>query len=48
MKVHDLGELTGAVAVFGGPCSNQQATEAFYAEVLRRSVPPRNVICTGI
>lgn len=45
--VTDLGTLTGAVLVFGGPYSNLQATRAMIAEARRLGIAPRNIICTG-
>ena len=35
------------VLVFGGPCSNLQATEAVLAEARRLGIPPRRIVCTG-
>lgn len=42
MRIADFGRLTGPVALFGGPYSNLQATEAFMRET--RGLP---AICTG-
>lgn len=47
MKVKDIGPLQGAVLVFGGPCSNLEATRAIRAEARRLEIPPQRVICTG-
>jgi predicted phosphodiesterase len=43
----DLGQLTGAVLVFGGPYSNMQATKALLAQAARLSIAPSNIVCTG-
>ncbi len=45
--VKDLGELTGALLVFGGPYSNLQATEALFAKAEQLNIPATNIICTG-
>ncbi len=42
-----LGAIPGPVLVFGGPCSNLEATTAVLAEARRRGFPPARVICTG-
>ena len=47
MQIKGLGELQGDVLVFGGPCSNLQATEALIAEARSRGIPAANMICTG-
>ena len=47
MQVKDLGELRGDVLIFGGPCSNLQATEALIAAVRERGIPESNAVCTG-
>ncbi|MFY0691547.1 MAG: metallophosphoesterase family protein [Paracoccaceae bacterium] len=46
-KWDDLGELTGDVLLFGGPCSNLQASEALFAEARARGIDRANRICTG-
>ena len=47
----DLGELWGAakdpLLIFGGPCSNLQATRAMRGEAQRLGIPASRVICTG-
>ena len=35
------------VLVFGGPCSNLQATQAVLAQARRLGIPPARIICTG-
>ena len=45
--IADLGEVGGAVLVFGGPYSNLEATQALLAEARTRGIPPERVICTG-
>ncbi|MCG6901634.1 MAG: metallophosphoesterase family protein [Rhodobacter sp.] len=47
MRVKDLGSLKGEVLVFGGPCSNLQATQAFVDVAAARGVAASNCICTG-
>lgn len=47
MNIHDLGELTGPVLLFGGPYSNLQATRALIDVARARGIPPERVICTG-
>ncbi|WP_294222457.1 metallophosphoesterase family protein [uncultured Shimia sp.] len=47
MRHQDLGELVGAVLLFGGPYSNLQATEAILAQAEVLGVPIGHVICTG-
>ena len=47
MRHHDLGELLGAVMLFGGPYSNLQATEAVLAQAVALDVPKGQLICTG-
>lgn len=41
MRVHELGELSGEITVFGGPYSNVQALDALLAQARG------TVICTG-
>ena len=36
-----------AVALFGGPYSNLEATRAVLAEAERRQIPPERIVCTG-
>ena len=43
----DLGALSEPIFVFGGPCSNLEATTAVLAEARRRGFPPARIICTG-
>lgn len=45
--VLDLGVLDQPVLLFGGPYSNQQATQALLAEASQRGIAPQNIICTG-
>ena len=37
----------GCILVFGGPCSNLQATEAVLAEASRLGIQPAFIVCTG-
>lgn len=46
-NVMDLGTLSGAVLIFGGPYSNLQATRAMIDEARRLGIAPGNIICTG-
>lgn len=39
--------MNGPVLVFGGPCSNLEATLAVLAEAERRGIPPERIVCTG-
>jgi predicted phosphodiesterase len=43
----DLGSFSEPIFVFGGPCSNLEATTAVLAEARRRGFPPARIICTG-
>ena len=43
----DLGAFSEPIFVFGGPCSNLEATTAVLAEARRRGFPPARIICTG-
>ena len=43
----DLGSFCEPIFVFGGPCSNLEATTAVLAEARRRGFPPARIICTG-
>lgn len=43
-RVADWGEIAGPAVIFGGPCSNLQATRAVLAEATRRGAA---AICTG-
>ena len=43
----ELGVLDGPLLLFGGPYSNDQATEALLAEAQARDIPPQRIICTG-
>ncbi len=47
MKVVDLGALSGELLVFGGPCSNLQATQAVLEVAQGWGIVPSNRICTG-
>lgn len=47
MGTANLGSLDGPVLLFGGPCSNLEATRALKAEAERLDIPPARVICTG-
>lgn len=47
MHIADLGKLAGDVLVFGGPCSNRQATDALIAAARGHGIGPGNAICTG-
>ena len=40
-------QIDSCVLVFGGPCSNLQATEAVLAEARRLGIPPSRIVCTG-
>ncbi len=46
-RIRDLGVLEGEVLLFGGPCSNLQASRALLAEARARAIPPERRICTG-
>ena len=46
-RVKNLGELAGDVLVFGGPCSNLQATRAVLDIAEQRGIPAERRICTG-
>jgi predicted phosphodiesterase/pyruvate-formate lyase-activating enzyme len=37
----------GPTIFFGGPYSNQQATEALLSEARRLQIPPERIVCTG-
>ena len=43
----DLGAFSEPIFVFGGPCSNLEATTAVLAEARRRGFPPARTLCTG-
>ena len=45
--VTDLGEMSEAVLVFGGPYSNLEATRAMMEEASARGIGPESMICTG-
>ncbi|MEL6644026.1 MAG: metallophosphoesterase family protein [Pseudomonadota bacterium] len=45
--LHDIGELTGDVLIYGGPYSNLQATEALFDLADARGIAVGNRICTG-
>ncbi|KAF0675193.1 Metallophosphoesterase [Profundibacterium mesophilum KAUST100406-0324] len=45
--MHDLGELTGDVLVFGGAYSNLQAAQALIGAAQEAGIGPERVICTG-
>ena len=47
LVVADLGTLAGELVVFGGPCSNLQATGALIDAAARRGIPADRCICTG-
>lgn len=48
MTVAELGRLDdGSLLLFGGPCSNLQATRAMRAEAERLGVAPARIVCTG-
>ena len=40
-------EADGSVLVFGGPCSNLEATRSVLAEARQLGIPPARIICTG-
>lgn len=46
-KVRDLGVLPGPVLLFGGPCSNLEATRALRAWARARGIDAAHTICTG-
>jgi predicted phosphodiesterase len=37
----------GPVAIFGGPYSNLEATQAFFDETARLGIPSERIVCTG-
>ena len=45
ISVRDLGNIDGPVAIYGGPYSNLQATQAMIARL--DDLAPQTVICTG-
>ncbi|HUZ32801.1 MAG TPA: metallophosphoesterase family protein [Xanthobacteraceae bacterium] len=48
--MNELGPVVRAddtVAIFGGPYSNLEATQAFFEEMARLGIPSERVICTG-
>ncbi|RMD88388.1 MAG: metallophosphoesterase [Alphaproteobacteria bacterium] len=47
LRTRDLGALEGPVLVFGGPCSNLQASRALFDLAARLGIPPERRICTG-
>lgn len=47
MKIHDLGEIAGPVAVYGGPCSNAHAARALFDRLDGQGVPAGARISTG-
>lgn len=47
MKIEDLGELSGDIALFGGVYSNLQALEAFLNWTDLAGIEAENCICTG-
>jgi len=46
-QILDLGDLTGAVLIFGGPYSNLAATRAMCLRAEELGLPPDRIICTG-
>ncbi len=49
-KMNTFGPVVradGAVAIFGGPYSNLEATQAFFAEMARLGIASERIICTG-
>jgi predicted phosphodiesterase len=47
LEIKNIGELNGALLVFGGPYSNLQATQALLEHAKTFAIPPSNIICTG-
>ncbi len=47
MKLRDLGTLTGAVLLFGGPYSNAQALQALERRAGRLGISGTALVCTG-
>ncbi len=47
MKHSDLGQMDGAVLLFGGPYSNHQATQAVIDMAARHGIAKGAMICTG-
>lgn len=47
MKLRELGEIGAPVLLFGGPCSNLQATRALLARARAARIGPDRMICTG-
>lgn len=47
LRVEDIGTLSGAVLIYGGPYSNVQATRALFDRADTLGVLPENRICTG-
>ncbi|MGE0231104.1 MAG: metallophosphoesterase [Flavobacteriaceae bacterium] len=43
----DLGALEGPLLIFGGPCSNLQATQAVRTRAQMLGIAPERCICTG-
>ena len=46
-RIRDLGALNGPLLLFGGPCSNLQASLALLAEAESRRIGRERRICTG-
>ncbi len=46
-SVHNLGPIDGPLLVFGGPCSNVQATRALLAEAETLGIPRERMLCSG-
>ncbi|WP_300029788.1 metallophosphoesterase family protein [uncultured Roseobacter sp.] len=45
--LQDLGVIDDPVMLFGGPCSNADATRALFDEASARGIKPAHMICTG-
>jgi predicted phosphodiesterase len=46
-EVTPVVRADGPVAIFGGPYSNLEATQAFFAEMARLGIPSERIVCTG-
>lgn len=47
MKPREPGEPEGPALLFGGPCSNLQATRALLVVAPKAGIPAGRMICTG-
>lgn len=46
-RIRDLGALNGSILLFGGPCSNLQATKALLQAASDNAIPAGRMILTG-